>query len=146
MQLAELNIAQAKTAMDDPVMKDFVDNLDPVNAMAEASPGFVWRLKDDSGNATDIQVFDDPNLLVNLSVWDSVESLKTFMFKTHHLNIMKRRSEWFEKPKTHTYVMWWVEDGHIPSLQEAVERLEYLREHGDSAHAFTFADIFSPPA
>ncbi|WP_394208857.1 DUF3291 domain-containing protein [Enterovibrio calviensis] len=145
MQLAELNIAKAKAPMDDPIMRDFVDNLDPVNAMAEASPGFIWRLKDDSGNTTDVQVFDDPNLLVNLSVWESVESLKKFMFKTHHLSIMKRRAEWFDKPKTNTYVMWWVEDGHIPTTQEAIERLEHLREHGESEYAFTFANLFPPP-
>lgn len=138
MQLAQINIARTKAAMDEPLMKEFVDNLVPINAIAEASPGFVWRLQDESGDATSIQAFDDPSLIVNLSVWESVESLKSFLFKTHHIDFLKRKSEWFEKLDEANYVLWWVPEGHQPSVAEAKERLLYFREHGESDFAFSF--------
>lgn len=138
MQLAQLNIARPKFAMDSIGMAGFVNNLDPVNAIAENSPGFIWRLKDDSGNATGIQIFDDPELIVNMSVWRDVQSLKQFMFKTHHIDFLKRKKEWFEPLDSASYVMWWIEEGHIPGVKEAEERLIYLREHGESEFAFSF--------
>ncbi|MEZ8720973.1 DUF3291 domain-containing protein [Vibrio pomeroyi] len=143
MKLAQLNIALAKYALDAPEIKDFVDNLDKVNAIAESSEGFVWRLKDESGDATNIKAFDDPNMIVNMSVWDSVDSLKNFMFRTHHRDFMRRKGEWFHRLAEDTYVLWWVEDAHIPSLDEAIERLEHLREMGDSPYAFTFKTNFT---
>ncbi|WP_406610173.1 DUF3291 domain-containing protein [Agarivorans sp. JK6] len=143
MQLAQLNIATAKDDLDSPLLKDFVDNLDPINAIADASEGFIWRLKDDTGNATDVQAFDNPRMIVNLSVWESLASLQHFMFKTHHIDIMKRRAEWFDKSPLATYVLWWVEDGHVPSTVEALQRLELLRQHGDTAQAFSFKKTFS---
>ncbi len=142
MKLAQLNIALAKYALDAPEIKDFVDNLDKVNAIAESSEGFVWRLKDESGDATNIKAFDDPNMIVNMSVWDSVDSLKNFMFRTHHRDFMRRKGEWFHRLAEDTYVLWWVEDAHIPSLDEAIERLEHLREMGDSPYAFTLQNQF----
>ncbi|WGS60530.1 DUF3291 domain-containing protein [Vibrio lentus] len=143
MKLAQLNIALAKYPLDAPEIKDFVDNLDLVNGIAESSEGFVWRLKDESGDATNIKAFDDPNMIVNMSVWDSVDSLKNFMFRTHHRDFMRRKNEWFHRLAEDTYVLWWVEDDHIPSLNEAIERLDHLREVGDTPYAFTFKTNFT---
>ncbi|MEZ9998808.1 DUF3291 domain-containing protein [Vibrio lentus] len=143
MKLAQLNIALAKYALDAPEIKDFVDNLDLVNGIAESSEGFVWRLKDESGDATNIKAFDDPNMIVNMSVWDSVDSLKNFMFRTHHRDFMRRKNEWFHRLAEDTYVLWWVEDDYIPSLDEAIERLDHLREVGDTPYAFTFKTNFT---
>ncbi|PMH28297.1 hypothetical protein BCU71_06965 [Vibrio lentus] len=143
MKLAQLNIALAKYPLDAPEIKDFVDNLDLVNGIAESSEGFVWRLKDESGDATNIKAFDDPNMIVNMSVWDSVDSLKNFMFRTHHRDFMRRKNEWFHRLAEDTYVLWWVEDDHTPSLDEAIERLDHLREKGDTPYAFTFKTNFT---
>ena len=128
MKLAQINIALAKYPLDAPEIKEFVDNLELVNGIAESSEGFVWRLKDESGDATNIQAFDDPNMIVNMSVWDSVDSLKNFMFRTHHRDFMRRKGDWFHRLPEDTYVLWWIEEDHIPTLEEAIERLEHLRE------------------
>lgn len=133
-----------KGAADSPIMKEFMDNLVPVNALADASPGFIWRLQDDSGDATSIQAFDDPLLLVNMSVWTDFESLKTYILKTGHVDFLKRRYEWFEKMDTPSHVMWWVMEGHIPTLDEAKKRLEHLSKKGDTAHAFSVRRPFMP--
>ncbi|MEZ8058326.1 DUF3291 domain-containing protein [Vibrio splendidus] len=143
MKLAQLNIALAKYPLDAPEIKEFVDNLELVNGIAESSEGFVWRLKDESGDATNIQAFDDPNMIVNMSVWDSVDSLKNFMFRTHHRDFMRRKGDWFHRLPEDTYVLWWIEEDHIPTLQEAIERLEHLREIGDTPYAFTFKTNFT---
>lgn len=143
MLLAQLNIALAKYDLDAPEIKDFVDNLDAVNAIAEHNPGFVWRLKDDSGSATNIQAFDDPKMLVNMSIWRDVDSLKDFMFRTHHKDFMRRKGEWFHKLPEANYVLWWIEENHRPSIEEALERLAHLREHGESAYAFSFKKVFN---
>lgn len=142
-QLAQLNIAKVIAPMDSPELKEFSDNLDPVNSIAESSPGFVWRLQDDSGNATDLQYFDDPDIIVNMSVWESIQSLKDFMFKTVHIDFLKRKKQWFVSNEKATYVLWWIEKGHIPSIEEAIERLEYLRENQESPYAFSFKKVFS---
>ena len=144
MHLAQLNIATAKYDLDQPEIADFVNNLDKVNDIAEHSEGFVWRLQDETGNATEIAASDDPNLLVNMSVWTDIESLKNFMFRTLHRDIMRRKKEWFHPEPLDTYVLWWVEEGHQPSVEEAMERLAYLREHGDTPYAFTFKSNFQP--
>ncbi|MDH5916086.1 DUF3291 domain-containing protein [Vibrio splendidus] len=143
MKLAQLNIALAKYPLDAPEIKEFVDNLELVNGIAESSEGFVWRLKDESGDATNIQAFDDPNMIVNMSVWDSVDSLKNFMFRTHHRDFMRRKGDWFHRLPEDTYVLWWIEQDHIPTLEEAIERLEHLREIGDTPYAFTFKTNFT---
>lgn len=143
MKLAQLNIALAKCPLDAPEIKEFVDNLELVNGIAESSEGFVWRLKDESGDATNIQAFDDPNMIVNMSVWDSVDSLKNFMFRTHHRDFMRRKGDWFHRLPEDTYVLWWIEADHIPTLEEAIERLEHLREIGDTPYAFTFKTNFT---
>ncbi|OMO29973.1 hypothetical protein BH582_17600 [Vibrio sp. 10N.222.47.A9] len=143
MKLAQLNIALAKYPLDAPEIKEFVDNLELVNGIAESSEGFVWRLKDESGDATNIQAFDDPNMIVNMSVWDSVDSLKNFMFRTHHRDFMRRKGDWFHRLPEDTYVLWWIEEDHIPTLEEAIVRLEHLREIGDTPYAFTFKTNFT---
>ncbi|CAK1737135.1 DUF3291 domain-containing protein [Vibrio crassostreae] len=143
MKLAQLNIALAKYPLDAPEIKEFVDNLELVNGIAESSEGFVWRLKDESGDATNIQAFDDPNMIVNMSVWDSVDSLKNFMFRTHHRDFMRRKGDWFHRLPEDTYVLWWIEEDHIPTLEEAIERLEHLREIGDTPYAFTLKTNFT---
>lgn len=143
MYLAQLNIAKAKYALDAPEIKEFVDNLDVVNTIAEQSEGFIWRLQDESGDATSILVFDDPDLLINMSVWKDADALKNFMFRTHHRDFMRRKSEWFEKLSQDSYVLWWVPKGVTPSVEEAIERLLHLRENGDTPYAFTFKSNFS---
>ncbi|HDM8222043.1 TPA: DUF3291 domain-containing protein [Vibrio campbellii] len=143
MKLAQLNIALAKYPLDAPEIKDFVDNLDLVNGIAEQSDGFIWRLKDESGDATNIKLFDDPNMIVNMSVWDNVDALKNFMFRTHHRDFMRRKSEWFHRLVEDTYVLWWIEDNHIPTAEEALARLQYLCENGDTPYAFTFKANFT---
>ena len=143
--LAQVNIGIAKGAMDSDVMQVFADNLDPINAIAEASEGFVWRLKDEGGNATDIAFSDNPNELVNMSVWQSVAALKHFMFKTHHIDFLKRKKEWFESSTEQTYALWWVPVGHYPSVQEAKDRLAILNTKGETEQAFTFKNVFEPP-
>ncbi|TCV17912.1 uncharacterized protein DUF3291 [Vibrio crassostreae] len=143
MKLAQLNIALAKYPLDAPEIKEFVDNLELVNGIAESSEGFVWRLKDESGDATNIKAFDDPNMIVNMSVWDSVDSLKNFMFRTHHRDFMRRKGDWFHRLPEDTYVLWWIEEDHIPTLEEAIERLERLRDIGDTPYAFTFKTNFT---
>ncbi|MBU2879972.1 MULTISPECIES: DUF3291 domain-containing protein [Aliiglaciecola] len=143
--LAQLNIGKARDSMDSTVMKEFADGLEPINLLAEQSAGFVWRLKDDSGNATNIHYFDDPNMLVNLSVWEDVESLQDFMFKTHHMDFLKQRKKWFQPERSDTYVLWWIPAGHLPEIPEALARLTQLREQGISSSAFTFSKIFPKP-
>lgn len=143
-QLAQLNIARILAPMDSPTMAEFVARLDEINALADSYPGFVWRLQSESGNATDIKAFDDDWLLVNMSVWESIETLKTFTYNTAHADVMRKRRQWFE-PQTQMYlVMWWIPAGHIPTLEEAKERLEHLRAHGESEYAFTFKRTFEP--
>jgi len=143
MHLAQLNIATAKYDLDAPEIKEFIDNLDPINAIADKSEGFIWRLQDESGDATSIQAFDDPRTIVNMSVWTSVDSLKNFMFKTHHKDFFKRKSEWFNKSAKDTYVLWWIPEGTTPTLEEAVAKLNYLQQHGETPEAFTFKKTFS---
>jgi len=143
MHLAQLNIAKAKYTLEALEMKEFVDNLEPVNNLAELSSGFIWRLKDEHGNATDIQAFSDPDIIVNMSVWDSTDALKNFMFRTHHRDFLRRKKEWFHNIPEDSYVLWWVPIGHIPTIEEAVEKLDYLRNNGDTPNAFTFKSNFS---
>jgi hypothetical protein len=143
LHLAQLNIGRIRYPLDDPRMADFVNNLDRVNAIAEHTPGFVWRLQDDSGNATAIHAFDDPRMLLNMSVWESVEALERFVWQTVHKRIYGRRPEWFEPLDRPHFVMWWVPAGHRPDLAEAKGRLEYLWAHGPSDYAFGWESIAS---
>ena len=141
--LAQLNIARMLAPIDSPVMADFVANLDRINAIAENSPGFVWRLKDDSNNATSIRIFDDDFLIVNMSTWQSVDSLFQYVYKSDHVEIFKRRAEWFEKMTDMHMVLWYVPAGSTPTVADAVERLTHLRLQGDTPYAFSFKKRFS---
>ncbi len=144
MQLAQVNIAEMLAPIDDPIMADFVNNLDRINMLAEQSKGFVWRLKEEGdGNATSITVFDNIFLIINLSVWENTETLFDFVYKTAHADILKRKKEWFHKmPRMHM-ALWYIEDHHTPSPQEAKERLYYLQEHGETPYAFSFKNRFT---
>jgi Domain of unknown function (DUF3291) len=135
-QLAQLNIGVIKGPMDSPQMADFANNLERINAVADASPGFVWRLQTEAGDATAIRPFDDPNLLVNMSVWRDVESLNRYVYSSAHVEIMRRRREFFERMDTAFLVLWWVPRGHRPTVDEAMARLALLRARGPSAMAF----------
>ncbi len=143
-QLAQLNIARLLAPLDDPRLEGFVNNLDRVNGLGDASPGFVWRLQTDDGDATALRPFPDPDIIVNLTVWESVESLRAFAYKGEHLEVFKQRRQWFEERVEPMVVLWWVADGHIPSVEEARERLEFLRRHGPSPWAFPFSALQPP--
>jgi hypothetical protein len=144
-ELAQLNIAQMKAPLEAPEMADFVANLDRINALAEAAPGFVWRLKSEDGNATSLRPFGE-NTLVNMSVWSSVESLSDYVYKSLHVEIMKRRKEWFERMAEVYTVLWWVPQGHRPHEYEAMQRLQTLRAMGPTDRAFNFKQTFAEPA
>lgn len=133
--------------MDAPLLADFVAALDPVNARADQAPGFVWRMQDANGNATLIRGFgDDPRLIINMSVWRSLEALRHFVYRdAEHLRVMRRRREWFERLDLYM-VLWWVASGHRPSVEDAERRLALLREHGPTSEAFTFQTSFASPA
>lgn len=142
MHLAELNIARLKYGFDDPRIADFASNLDLVNGIAERSDGFVWRLKDDAaGNAIDMRVFDDPAVITNLSVWRSPEHLERFVWNTVHKRFYQRRAEWFSLMEKQHFVMWWIEEGHQPTVAEASGRLDHLDKHGDSDFAFGWSHL-----
>ncbi len=141
--LAQINIAKMLAPLDSPVMADFVANLDPINALAENSDGFIWRLKDDHNNATSIKIYDDEFLLVNMSVWRDVDSLFKYAYQSQHLDIFKRRKEWFEKMTQMHMALWFVPENHKPSVEEATLRLDYLRTHGETPYAFSFKKRFS---
>ena len=136
MKLAELNVGYALYPLDDPRMAGFMDNLDKINALAERSHGSVWRMKSDSGNATDLDVPGDEQMIANMSVWEDVTSLGNYVFNTIHAKFYEKRPAWFENMTRHHFVMWWVEDDHIPTLDEAVEHIAHLQEQGSSNHAF----------
>jgi hypothetical protein len=138
--LAEFNVARIKYPLDDPRMKEFVDNVARVNALADNIDGFVWRLQDDSGHAMGMRVYDDPAILPNLTVWEDVAALERFVFKTVHGRFFGRREAWFEQPAP-TLVMWWVAAGHRPNLEEGVARLDHLRAHGPSDFAFGWESL-----
>ena len=144
-ELAQLNIAQMKTPLDAPEMADFIANLDRINALAEAAPGFIWRLTGDDDNATSIRPFG-PNTLVNMSVWRDVQTLSDYVYKTVHVEIMKRRKEWFERMPEAYNVLWWVPSGHRPDEYEAMQRLQTLRAMGPTDKAFSFKQPFPEPA
>ncbi len=143
--LAQINIGRMLAPIDDPIMAEFVAQLPAINALADASPGFVWRLQTESGDATSVKVYDDDRIIVNMSVWESVESLREYAYRSSHTGVLKYRTKWFEKFDGPYMALWWVPAGHIPSPQEGQERLEYLRQHGDTSYAFSFKNIFPEP-
>ena len=142
--LAQLNIATMTTSLESPEMADFVGNLERVNAMAEAAPGFVWRLKTDDGDATALRPLGE-NVLVNLSVWEDVAALREFVFRSGHVEIMRRRREWFARMVEAYVVLWWIPRGHLPDITEACARLDALRRLGPGPTAFDFRNAFPAP-
>lgn len=144
-QLAQINIAQMKGSdFNDPVMADFVANIDRINQIAEASPGFVWRLKDEQDNALNINPFQDISMLINISVWEGIASLESFVYGAMHLEIMKRKKEWFHHLKGFYYALWWIKAGEYPSAAAATEQLAYLQENGPTEKVFTFKEPYLP--
>ncbi|MFZ6843144.1 DUF3291 domain-containing protein [Undibacterium sp. RuTC16W] len=143
-ELAQLNIAVMKEPLDSPVMADFVANLDRINALAESSEGFVWRLQTEEGDATAVRPLGDETL-INMSVWRDVESLNKYVYGSAHVDIMRRRKEWFERMQESYVVLWWVSKGHRPGLDEAIAKLALLRSAGPSEAAFTFKNPYAPP-
>lgn len=142
--LAQLNIARLLAPLDSPQLADFVDNLDRINALAEQSPGFVWRLQTEDGDATGIDYFG-ADQIANLTVWESVEALHHYVYRTAHVEIMRRKREWFHNLAEAHMVLWWVPAGHIPSIEEAAARLQTLRNQGPTATAFSFKKAFPAP-
>ena len=143
--IAQLNVARLLEPLDTPRLADFVAALDPINALADSSPGFVWRLQAESGDATSIRVYDDEMIIVNMSVWESIDALAAFVYKGPHTQVMRRRREWFEHLKDAYTALWWLPAGELPSLADAQRRLEHLRQHGPSEVAFGFKRPFPPP-
>lgn len=143
-ELAQVNIARLHQPLDHPQTRDFVEGLAPINALAEAAPGFLWRLQDEAGDATAIPYAPDPLIIVNMSVWDSVENLRAFSHSGPHLDFMKRRREWFARLATPHFCMWWVPAGQRPTPAEARERLLTLEREGQSEAAFTFSRVYAP--
>jgi hypothetical protein len=141
-QLAQVNISPLKEPIDSLLLVDFVAQLDEINALAEACEGFVWRLQGEDGNATAYQVFDNKMIIMNMSVWESVESLRNYVYKTVHADVMKQGGKWFNKLARPQMALWWVPAGHIPTPQEAKENLAYLAENGETKEAFTFNNPF----
>ena len=143
--LAQINIARMLASIEDPIMSDFVAQLPPINALADESPGFVWRLQSESGDATSIKAYDDGMIIINLTVWEDVDSLREYVYKSAHHGVLRERKRWFEKFDGPYYAMWWIPAGHLPDAQEGQERLEHLREHGDTDYAFSFKYVFPKP-
>jgi hypothetical protein len=143
--LAQINIARMLAPIDDPIMADFVAQLPPINALAEQSPGFVWRLQSDNGDATSINVYDDDMIIINLTVWENVDFLREYVYKSAHHGILRERKRWFEKFDGPYYALWWLPAGDLPDPQEGKERLEYLQVHGESSYAFSFKKAFPKP-
>jgi len=144
--LAQLNIGRLKAPVDSPEVAGFTDNLDRINALADDSPGFIWRLQDEAGAATSIRPFEDEDILVNLSVWTDVDSLKAFVYRSAHVEIFRNRAAWFHKMDGVYMVLWWVPAGHTPDVGEAKARLMALQAKGPHEDAFTFKNYFDPPS
>ena len=142
-ELAQMNVARLRAPLDSPQLADFVGALDRINAVADSSSGFVWRLQDDSGNATALQPMG-VDIIINMSVWKDAQSLQAFTYRSDHAGVMKRRREWFEKMDMYL-VLWWVPRGHRPSPEEGIARLESLRARGPGPEAFTFGRLFPSP-
>ena len=144
-QLAQINVARIRAAFADPIMAEFVVNLKPINELADGSRGFVWRFQTEEGDATAIRPYDDDRIIINLSVWEDLNSLRAFVYQSAHNSIMKRRREWFDRLTDAYVALWWVPRGHRPTIAEGVERMEHLKRHGPSSMAFTFRQFFSVP-
>lgn len=144
-QLAQVNIALPQAPLDSEQLREFVELLDPINALAESSPGFVWRLKTEEGDATGVRGFGDDRIIINVSVWESVEALGEFVYRSHHAAVMRRRREWFELMREAYTALWWIPSGWQPTVAECEDRVASLRTQGPTPYAFTFKQPFGPP-
>ena len=144
LHLAQVNVARMLAPLEDPVMAGFVARLDEINALADGSPGFVWRLQTEAGNATYLRPYADERIIINMSVWETVEDLRNYVYQSRHSEVLRRRREWFEKLETPVVALWWVPAGHVPSVDEAKKRLAHLEENGPTPFAFSFRSIFPP--
>jgi hypothetical protein len=143
--VAQINIARLRAPVDDPEIADFVEALEPINALAEESPGFVWRLQTDDGDATGIQAYEDEQVIINLTVWESIDDLHGYVYRSGHTDFMRRRSEWFQRMGEAYVCLWWVPAGTQPSIEDGVARLDQLQADGPAPEAFTFRRQFAPP-
>ena len=144
--LAQLNVGRLLAPLDSPAIAGFVAQLEPINELADADPGMVWRLQTDAGNATSIRPTEDDLFLINMSVWTSLETLRAFTYTTPHVQVLRDRRSWFERLASAHLVLWWVPVGHVPTIDEALDRLERLRRDGPTPAAFTFRMPFGPEA
>jgi uncharacterized protein DUF3291 len=142
LHIAQVNIARMKAPLDDPLMADFVARLDDINALADHSPGFIWRLQTPEGNATYLRPYDDDRILVNMSVWETIEHLQQYVYHKAHAQLLQQRHSWFEKFAGVYVALWWVPAGHRPGMDEAKKRLVHLETHGPAPFAFTFRRSF----
>ncbi|WP_346882480.1 DUF3291 domain-containing protein [uncultured Algibacter sp.] len=140
--LAQVNIAKGLGALNDPIMKDFIDNVAQINTIADTSDGFIWRLKDEDKDEA-LQIFKDDLLIINMSVWSDVESLFKYVYKSGHIEVLKRKKEWFKKNIANHMAFWYIPKGNIPTFNDAKIRLDYLNLHGETPYAFTFKSKFS---
>lgn len=144
--LAQVNIGRFRAPIESPIMEGFRTQLEPINALADESPGFVWRLQTEEGDATAIRPYPEDDLMaINMSVWESLESLQAFVYKSRHVGTLRARDQWFEPIEGPILALWWVPAGHVPTVAEARDRLRHLAEHGPTPHAFTFRTPFPPP-
>ncbi len=141
--LAQVNIGRLLAPLDSPQLAGFVARLDEINALADGSPGFVWRLQTPEGDATQLRVFPDESILVNLSVWTSIEALQDFAYRSRHVELLRQRSDWFHRLPTPAYALWWIPAGTLPTVDDARQRLEHLAAHGPTREAFVFHRPFS---
>jgi len=144
--LAQLNIARSRAPLDSPALADFVAALAPINALAEQSPGFVWRLQSPAGNSMAVRMLDDERLIVNLTVWESLETLRAFVYRGAHTEVMRQRRKWFESMLEAYAVLWWLPAGRVPTVEEAEQKLTLLRREGPSPEAFTFKQSYPAPS
>ncbi len=144
--IAQANIARMRAPLDDPIMAEFSAWLEPINQLADSSPGFVWRLQTDEGDATSIRALSDPLMLFNMSVWETVEALEQYVYRSDHVRALQERKSWFEGPPGPTSVLWWVRAGDLPVVDDAIKKFELLRERGPTQRAFTFTRRFPVPA
>jgi hypothetical protein len=142
-QIAQVNIGRVKAPLNDPIMAGFVRRLDEINALADASPGFVWRLQTNEGNATYFRPYDDDRILMNMSVWETIDALRAYVYHTAHAEIMRHRQEWFEKFASAYVALWWVPCGHIPGIDEARKRIAHLDAYGPTEFALYIQNDFS---
>jgi hypothetical protein len=143
--LAQINVGRLRAPIDDPLVAEFVNALDQINALADQSPGFVWRLQSEEGNATGIQTTDDQLFIINMSVWETADDLFNYVYRTEHVDFLRNRRDWFERMGEAHMCLWWVAAGEFPSIDDGLERLEHFQKTGPTPIAFSFRDQFDPP-